>query len=241
VPKSKQVEINTNFVQDVLVKSTLTSFRSKFEMKISKKIRNVLKKALSKKDKKGVKFVESLPPQSQVNEDLSDYVSEDTLDKISSQSIYLYQCEMPHEMLAKIQARRKPVYSVRGSLTTHCKHRSSSEPVGSFRNRKCVCDAIVLTSKTLNGGVKKNDSEVVREKVLASHEDYMVMDEEEPNYDDFMYFSDSSCSSRLHGASKNGVHARRLSYSCKKDPILELLPEYSRLKMTHWSKSASNF
>jgi len=210
-------------------------------MKISKKIRNVFKKALSKKDKKGVKIIERLPPQSQVNEDLSDYVSEDTLDKISSQSIYLYQCEMPHEMLAKVQAKRKPLYSVRGSLTTHSKHHSSTEAVGSFRDRRCIRDAIVSPSKTHTGGAKKNGSEVAREKVLASHEDYMDMDEEEPNYDDFMYFSDSSCSSRLHGASKNGVHARRLSYSCKKDPILELLPEYSRLKMTHWSKSASNF
>jgi len=217
-------------------------------MKITKKIRKIFKKALSKKDKKIVKIVECPlpPPHSEVNEDLSDYVSEDTLDKMSSKSSYLYQCEMPHEMLAKVQVMRKPVYTVRGCgcFPTHRKNHSSSEEAGRFRDPRCNYYAnvsFVSPSKNLGIGAKKNNSEVAREKVLASHEDYMDMDEEEPNYDDFMYFSDSSRPSRLHGASKYGIHARRLSYSCKKDPILELLPEYSRLKMTHWCKSSSKF
>jgi len=215
-------------------------------MKITKKIRNVFKKALSKKEKKTAKYVGSPPPPSQVSEELSDYVSEEALDKISSNSIYLYQCEMPIEMLAKIQAMRAPVCRVRGCFLTYLKNHSSSEALGSFRDPRCIHDANsnevvgnITPSKILCVGAKKSVSDVAREKVLASHEDYMDMDEEEPNYDDFMYLSDSSLPSRLQGASRSGIiRPRRLSYSCK-DPILDLLPEYSRLKMTHWCKSSS--
>jgi len=211
-------------------------------MKITKKIRNVFKKALSKKDKKTGKYLVSSPPPGQVSEDLSDYVSEETIDKISSSSVYLYQCEMPIEMLAKIQAMKTPVCRVRRCLpTTHLENNSKS---GSFSDHRCIHDVNV---REIGGNLtpskqfyKKNVSDVASGKVLASHEDYIDMDEEEPNYDDFMYFSDGSHPSRLQGAPKCGVRSRRLSYSCK-DPILELLPEYSRLKMTHWCKSSSNF
>jgi len=150
--------------------------------KLVKKVKNAFKKAFVKKEKKiktttVTKIHHHHGPKKMtkpVHDD--DYVSEDELDKISGDSISLYTCEMPEERLAKIKALMKTnVYNMNASIQHHRHPLSSSMMHG-------------------GNGQKKDDFADFRQIrdecvfLVPDDEDYMNM--EEPNYEDFMDFSD---------------------------------------------------
>ena len=72
---------------------------------ISSKFRKVWKKSSTNSGSKTDQ--QQLVPQSErrYNSDDYDYVQEEDLDKISGESISLYQCEMPEEKIKKLRVR----------------------------------------------------------------------------------------------------------------------------------------
>merc|ERR1719233_1495200 len=150
-------------------------------MKLVKKVKNAFKKAFSRKDRKIKTSTAKIQhcPMKATHDD--DYVSEDELDKISGDSISLYTCEMPEEKLAKIKALmvKTNAYNPHTSIAQQC-------PL-----------------QQVDGVRKKDLAEIgqIRDKyvfLVPDDEDYMNM--EEPNYDDFMDFSELQVTSSLLSA-----------------------------------------
>jgi len=147
--------------------------------KLVKKVKNAFKKAFSRKDRKIKTSTAKIQhrPMKATHDD--DYVSEDELDKISGDSISLYTCEMPEERLAKIKALMMKTTAYNLGTTPHisiaqqCPQRKKDlTEIGQIRD-KCVF-------------------------LVPDDEDYMNM--EEPNYDDFMDFSELQVTSSLLSA-----------------------------------------
>jgi len=150
--------------------------------KLVKKVKNAFKKAFSRKDRKIKTSAAKIQhrPMKAAHDD--DYVSEDELDKISGDSISLYTCEMPEERLAKIKA-----------LMVKTNGYNLSNPHISIAQQCPLKQA----------ARKKDLAEIgqIRDKcvfLVPDDEDYMNM--EEPNYDDFMDFSELQVTSSLLSA-----------------------------------------
>eukprot|EP00092_Neocalanus_flemingeri_P087530 GFUD01110472.1.p1 GENE.GFUD01110472.1~~GFUD01110472.1.p1 ORF type:complete len:182 (+),score=36.90 GFUD01110472.1:340-885(+) len=162
-------------------------------MKLTQKIRNVIKRTLSKKDKKSKYAVISCPA-----DDSSDYVSGDDLDKLSGDSISLYQCEMPAEKLARIKAlsfsklRELPV-GLRNQSARRISASSDEIEMGSYHyhGRHCSLTLARNTQEDLMPPLNLVGAKTHARGMPISpdHGDYMNM--EEPNYDDYMYFSEA--------------------------------------------------
>jgi len=162
--------------------------------KLVKKVKNAFKKAFVKKEKKiktttVTKIHHHHGPKKMTNPvHDDDYVSEDELDKISGDSISLYTCEMPEERLAKIKALMKTnVYNMNSNTSVQHHHHplSSSMMLGGSGSKK----------DTVTDFRKIRDECVF---LVPDDEDYMNM--EEPNYEDFMDFSDLKVTSSLLSA-----------------------------------------
>jgi len=153
--------------------------------KLVKKVKNAFKKAFSRKDRKVKTSAAKIQhrPMKATHDD--DYVSEDELDKISGDSISLYTCEMPEERLAKIKALMVKTTAYNLGTTPH------------------ISIAQQCPLQQADGSRKKDLAEIgqIRDKcvfLVPDDEDYMNM--EEPNYDDFMDFSELQVTSSLLSA-----------------------------------------
>eukprot|EP00091_Calanus_sinicus_P016515 TRINITY_DN3591_c0_g1_i3.p1 TRINITY_DN3591_c0_g1~~TRINITY_DN3591_c0_g1_i3.p1 ORF type:complete len:195 (+),score=49.86 TRINITY_DN3591_c0_g1_i3:247-831(+) len=192
-------------------------------MKLTQKVKNFIKKFLTKKNNK-----RPMIPGSSYISTHDDYVGEDELDQISRDSISLYTCEMPEEKLAKIKALSTPDYRMR-----HYAGLSSQDNIK---------DTVGTKSVAYHGQYSPNPHQALRTQddclargqhalarylsLLADHEDYMNM--EEPNYDDYMYFSELSTTAALLEPCPS-----RLSSSldapppyAEKDPLYKLFSRY---------------
>jgi len=154
--------------------------------KLVKKVKNAFRKAFSRKDRKIKPSVAKIQHRPMKPKHDDDYVSEDELDKISGDSISLYTCEMPEERLAKIKA-----LMVKTNVYNLC-------------NPSISVQQCPLSGPLQLGGSRKKDlTEIgqIRDKcvfLVPDDEDYMNM--EEPNYDDFMDFSELQVTSSLLSA-----------------------------------------
>jgi len=181
-------------------------------MKLTQKFKNAIKKILTKNKNKLTPHVSS-PPTAH-----DDYVGEDELDQISRDSISLYTCEMPEEKLAKIKAQSLPVHRMRDQ--TRLRYQSQNKDTVGI-------DSVAYHSQVLT---TQDDCLALGQQplarylsLLADHEDYMNM--EEPNYDDYMYFSELStllqpCPARLSSSLEAPP-----PYA-EKDPIYKLYSRY---------------
>jgi len=152
--------------------------------KLVKKVKNAFKKAFSRKDRKVKTSAAKIQhrPMKATHDD--DYVSEDELDKISGDSISLYTCEMPEERLAKIKA-----------LMVKTNAYNLGHPHISIAQQCPLQQADGLRKKDLAEIGQIRDKCVF---LVPDDEDYMNM--EEPNYDDFMDFSELQVTSSLLSA-----------------------------------------
>jgi len=155
--------------------------------KLVKKVKNAIKNAFTKKGKKIKPTTAKIQhrPMKALHDD--DYVSEDELDKISGDSISLYTCEMPEERLAKIKALMM-------KTPTH----NFSSPPNSAKHSLPFTEPLLLSGPRKDDLVEINQ---IRDKcvfLVPEDEDYMNM--EEPNYDDFMDFSELQVTSTLLSA-----------------------------------------
>jgi len=155
--------------------------------KIVKKVKNAIKNAFTKKGKKIKPAIAKIQPRPMKALHDDDYVSEDELDKISGDSISLYTCEMPEERLAKIKALMM-------KTPTH----NFSSPPNSAKHSLPFTEPLLLSGPRKDDLVEINQ---IRDKcvfLVPEDEDYMNM--EEPNYDDFMDFSELQVTSTLLSA-----------------------------------------
>lgn len=158
------------------------------------------------------------PPCSSPATTHDDYVGEDELDQISRDSISLYTCEMPEEKLAKIKALSVPVYRMRDQSRLSYQD-MTKDTVG--------IDSVAHHSQALT---TRDDCLVRGQQPLArylcllpDHEDYMNM--EEPNYDDYMYFSELSNTSTLLEPRLSSSLDAPPPYA-EKDPLYKLYSRY---------------
>jgi len=192
-------------------------------MKLAQKLKKAIKKLLAKK-----KNNKPTPTGSSPTPSHDDYVGEDELDQISRDSISLYTCEMPEEKLAKIKALSAPKYRMRHlarlSLEDdNIKDTVGMESVAYHGHYTPISQVRVIQDECLAGGQQLLASLM---SALPDHEDYMNM--EEPNYDDYMYFSELSNASTLLELCPS-----RLSSSldapppyAEKDPLYKLYSRY---------------
>jgi len=149
--------------------------------KLVKKVKNAFKKAFSRKDRKiktSAARIQHRPMKAAYDDD---YVSGDELDKISGDSISLYTCEMPEERLAKIKA-----------LMVKTNAYNLGNPHISVAQQCPLQQVDGSRKKNLGGNGQSRDKCVF---LVPDDEDYMNM--EEPNYDDFMDFSELQVTSSL--------------------------------------------
>jgi len=187
-------------------------------MKLALKLKKAIKKLLAKKKNKPT------PPGSSRPASHDDYVGEDELDQISRDSISLYTCEMPEEKLAKIKALSAPKYRMKEHTRLSMEDTLGIKSVAYHGHYYPITQVRATQDDSLAAEGQQPLARLM--SLLPDHEDYMNM--EEPNYDDYMYFSELSNTSTLLEPCPS-----RLSSSldapppyAEKDPLYKLYSRY---------------
>ena len=173
-------------------------------MKLTLRIKNILKKVL-KKRKQSSKT--NLNPRTDKkvsrNHQDNDYVSEDEIDQVSSDSISLYTCEMPEQKLASMRTK---------NLVYKCLSQSDYVEEDGIEN------VLGLKYKKFDEA-ENNESKHV---IFSFPEDSDYINMEEPNYDDYMCYSDSSSGgSTLLRPYRRRIASEALPPYSKEDPLLK--------------------
>merc|ERR1712133_306746 len=119
------------------------------------------------------------------NSDNYDYVQEDNVDKISSDSISLYQCEMPAERIRKLRAKKDSMSRLKDlPLGIKSCYPAVDTRKPRFVDYESITRRPVLVSAEVFARSRNNNNN--NDDKLLSNDDYLTMDDP-PNYDDFMY------------------------------------------------------